>query len=55
LGVLVNDVVSNGARGYYGYGGGRYGYGYGIRNGGYYKEKENGLMARIKRILGLRK
>jgi len=41
LGVLVNDVVSEGARGYYGYGGGRYGY------GGYYSEKKKGLFKLI--------
>lgn len=29
MGILVNDVIAEGAKGYYGYGAGRYGYGYG--------------------------
>lgn len=33
LGIVVNDVVSKGAKSYYGYGGGRYGYGYGYGYG----------------------
>lgn len=45
LGLLVNDVVMKGARGYYGYGGGRYGYGYGYgygyaQNNGYYEDEK---------------
>lgn len=43
LGLIVNDVVSKGAKSYYGYGGGRYGYGYGYGHGsksGYYQESK---------------
>jgi capsular exopolysaccharide synthesis family protein len=47
IGLLVNDVVAKGSRGYYGYGGGRYGYGYGYGYSyiqGYYldEDKKNG-------------
>ncbi|MBL7736805.1 MAG: polysaccharide biosynthesis tyrosine autokinase [Chitinophagaceae bacterium] len=35
LGILVNDVISEGAKGYYGYGAGRYGYGYAMSRGYY--------------------
>jgi tyrosine-protein kinase Etk/Wzc len=38
MGLLVNDVISKGSRGYYGYGGGRYGYGYGYGYGAQYFE-----------------
>jgi tyrosine-protein kinase Etk/Wzc len=36
LGIIVNDVLSEGGRSYYGYGGGRYGYGYGYGHGEQY-------------------
>lgn len=41
IGLLVNDVIPEGSKGYYGYGSGRYGYGYGYGMGshsGYYDE-----------------
>lgn len=41
IGLLVNDVIPEGSKGYYGYGSGRYGYGYGYgmgSNNGYYEE-----------------
>ena len=45
LGLIVNDVKADGAKGYYGYGGGRYGYGYGYglaQQGGYYERSRKG-------------
>lgn len=49
MGILVNDVVAEGARGYYGYGGGYgYGYGYGYAGGsGYYDESQKSLFGRL--------
>ena len=42
LGLVVNDVISEGARSYYGYGGGRYGYGYGYgMKSGYYENPKS--------------
>jgi capsular exopolysaccharide synthesis family protein len=41
LGLLVNDVVAEGTRGYYGYGGGRYGYGYAYAQGYVYGDNGN--------------
>lgn len=40
MGILVNDVITDGAKGYYGYGSGAYGYGYGYgyASNGYYEE-----------------
>jgi hypothetical protein len=47
MGVLVNDVIANGAKGYYGYGGYyRYGYGYG-QNNGYYLEESGSIKRRL--------
>lgn len=34
LGLVINDVITEGAKGYYGYGAGKYGYGYGYGMGG---------------------
>ncbi len=50
MGILVNDVVTEGARGYYGYGGGYgYGYGYGYAGAsGYYEESPKSLWGRLK-------
>ncbi|MBA4166670.1 MAG: polysaccharide biosynthesis tyrosine autokinase [Chitinophagaceae bacterium] len=56
MGLLVNDVVSEGSKGYYGYGGGKYGYGYGYGYGyaGSYFEgsakMKRSVFNRIKRI-----
>ncbi|WP_127128424.1 GumC family protein [Pseudoflavitalea rhizosphaerae] len=54
LGLLVNDVVTGGAQGYYGYGGGSYGYGYGYGYGSekYYESKRRGVKGFIGRIFG---
>lgn len=41
MGLLVNDVVADGAKGYYGYGAGAYGYGYGYGYGEKKKKKYN--------------
>ena len=56
LGLLVNDVVSTGVKGYYGYGGGKYsyGYGYGYSKGGengYYEEEKAGFWKKMSRKL----
>lgn len=50
MGILVNDVVAEGARGYYGYGGGYgYGYGYGYAAGsGYYEENSKSLFGKLR-------
>lgn len=61
MGLLINDVVTEGARGYYGYGGGKYGYGYGYGYGyahstgeSYFQDgkpgKKKGLVNRIREI-----
>lgn len=59
LGLVVNDVKTEGARSYYGYGGGRYGYGYGygygyIGNSGYFSgsEGKKGFWNKTKRMMG---
>lgn len=62
MGILVNDFISEGTRGYYGYGAARYGYGYGYGYGtrGTYGESyyvtdgtKPGLFKRIKSRIGL--
>ncbi|MBL7699635.1 MAG: polysaccharide biosynthesis tyrosine autokinase [Chitinophagaceae bacterium] len=62
MGILVNDFISEGTRGYYGYGAARYGYGYGYGYGSngtygesYYvsDEKKKPLLKRIKSRIGL--
>jgi len=55
MGLLVNDVVTEGSKSYYGYGSGRYGYGYGYgyaQKSGYYAEgkKKPGLRKKLKNI-----
>ncbi|MBO9636408.1 MAG: polysaccharide biosynthesis tyrosine autokinase, partial [Chitinophagaceae bacterium] len=58
MGLLVNDVISKGTRGYYGYGGGRYGYGYGYGYGvqsGYFDEKNSSWFKRLLKGKSLRK
>lgn len=47
LGILVNDVISEGAKGYYGYGGGKYGYGYAMSKG-YYEDRKNSFFQRLR-------
>lgn len=62
MGILVNDFISEGTRGYYGYGAARYGYGYGYGYGtngtygeSYYvtEEKKRSFLKRIKSKIGL--
>jgi capsular exopolysaccharide synthesis family protein len=63
MGVLVNDVISQGSKGYYGYGGGRYGYGYGYGYGysygaSYFEENSSsrkGILGRISKGVKPRK
>lgn len=56
MGLLVNDVIAEGSKSYYGYGG-RYGYGYGYGYGystSYFQDKEGkkkGFAKRIKKLL----
>lgn len=51
MGLLVNDVITQGSRGYYGYGGGSYSYGYGYgygKNGqDYYSNEEVGFWKKL--------
>lgn len=52
MGLVVNDVVAEGVKSYYGYGGGSYGYGYGYGYGnhhGYYEEQKNGYFRKLKK------
>lgn len=54
MGLVINDVLSVGARNYYGYGGGRYGYGYGYgygakNNNGYYESERKGFLKKWKK------
>lgn len=62
MGILVNDFISEGTRGYYGYGAAKYGYGYGYGYGtgsgygeSYYvsEGKKKTLYKRIKSKIGL--
>lgn len=63
MGILVNDFISEGTRGYYGYGAAKYGYGYGYGYGsgsGTYGEsyyvtdgKKKSLFRRMKSKIGL--
>jgi tyrosine-protein kinase Etk/Wzc len=49
MGLVVNDVVAEGVKSYYGYGGGRYGYGYGYGYGahnGYYEDQKTGYISK---------
>ena len=47
MGLVVNDVVSEGVKSYYGYGGGRYGYGYGYGvHNGYYEDQKTGYFSK---------
>lgn len=60
MGLLINDVITEGSKGYYGYGGGKYGYGYGYGYGyansvgeSYFLDgtkRKHGLLRRIKKI-----
>lgn len=56
LGLLVNDVIPEGSKGYYGYGSGRYGYGYGYgmgsQNNGYYDETRKKNRFRLPAMFG---
>jgi capsular exopolysaccharide synthesis family protein len=56
IGLLINDVIAKGSKGYYGYGAGKYGYGYGYYGykdeSGYFvgnKKAKNGIMAKLKK------
>ena len=62
MGILVNDFISEGTRGYYGYGAAKYGYGYGYGYGtgsGYGESyyitdgKKKTLYRKIKSKIGL--
>ncbi len=53
LGLLVNDVITKGLKGYYGYGGGKYGYGYGYGYGkgskdGYYEVEKKSFWKKLR-------
>jgi tyrosine-protein kinase Etk/Wzc len=53
LGLLVNDVITKGLKGYYGYGGGKYGYGYGYGYGkgskdGYYEIEKKSFWKKLR-------
>ena len=50
IGLLVNDIITKGIQGYYGYGNAHYGYGYGYGYGYYDEEKKRGWLRRLFRI-----
>jgi tyrosine-protein kinase Etk/Wzc len=56
MGLLINDVIAKGSKGYYGYGAGKYGYGYGYYgykdDSGYFranKKTKDGIMRKLKK------
>ncbi|QEC41052.1 polysaccharide biosynthesis tyrosine autokinase [Pseudobacter ginsenosidimutans] len=58
IGLVINDVISKGAKSYYGYGGGRYGYGYGYGYGahnGYYEDHNSEYWGKLKRMFSKKK
>lgn len=56
IGLLVNDVRSDGVKGYYGYAGKYgYGYGYGYGQGDYFNDDNKGIIGKISRMFSRKK
>jgi capsular exopolysaccharide synthesis family protein len=60
MGLLINDVIAKGSKGYYGYGAGKYGYGYGYYgysdDSGYFnlnKKPKSGILGKLKKAFFL--